>query len=151
MSFPLKGWLGRHQKPVSDIGGRDVVIDKHAEGNPEPRTCSVKEIGPTEAGLDIGPETVKRYTDRLRDAKTILWNGPMGVFERPPFDRGTRAIAEAVAASNGTTIVGGGDSVAAVSEAGVADRITHMCTGGGASIEFLAGKALPGVGALTNK
>lgn len=129
----------------------NVVIDKNAEGNPEPRTCSVKEIGPTEAGLDIGPETVKRYTDRLRDAKTILWNGPMGVFERPPFDRGTRAIAEAVAASNGTTIVGGGDSVAAVSEAGVADRITHMCTGGGASLEFLAGKALPGVGALTNK
>jgi phosphoglycerate kinase len=129
----------------------NVVIDKNAEGNPEPRTCSVKEIGPAEAGLDIGPETVKRYTDRLRDAKTILWNGPMGVFERPPFDRGTRAIAEAVAASTGTTIVGGGDSVAAVSEAGVADRITHVCTGGGASLEFLAGKALPGVGALPNK
>jgi phosphoglycerate kinase len=129
----------------------NVVIDKNAEGNPEPRTCSVKEIGPTEAGLDIGPGTVKRYTDTLRDAKTILWNGPMGVFELPPFDGGTRAIAEAVAASTGTTIVGGGDSVAAVGEAGVADRITHVCSGGGASLEFLAGKALPGVGALTNK
>jgi len=94
---------------------------------------------------------VEQYGRKLAGAKTILWNGPMGVFEQTPFDRGTRAIAEAVASSNATTIVGGGDSVAAVTEAGVADRITHVCTGGGASLEFLAGKALPGVAALTDK
>jgi phosphoglycerate kinase len=99
-------------------------------------------------GLDIGPATVKAYAAALRDAKTVVWNGPMGVFEIDEFAAGTIGIAQAVAAVNGTTIIGGGDSVAAVTRAGVADRITHISTGGGASLEFLGGRTLPGVAAL---
>ena len=102
-------------------------------------------------GVDIGPETVRAYSAMLKDAKTVVWNGPMGVFEIPEFAEGTNAIARAVAAVNGTTIVGGGDSIAAIHKAGVADRISHISTGGGASLEFLAGRKLPGVEALTEK
>ena len=106
------------------------------------------------AGMDIGIETVDNFAKALKDAKTIIWNGPMGVFEEPPFDEGTIGIARAAAeaADRGAiVIVGGGDSVAAVSRAGVADRITHISTGGGATLEFLAGAELPGVSALTEK
>ena len=106
------------------------------------------------AGMDIGIETVNHFANALKDAKTIIWNGPMGVFEEPPFDEGTIGIARAAAeaADRGAiVIVGGGDSVAAVSRAGVADRITHISTGGGATLEFLAGEELPGVSALTEK
>lgn len=117
----------------------------------EPRVCPVTEIQPHEAGLDIGPQAVEEFSQRIAAARTIVWNGPMGMFERPPFDQGTRAIAQAVAAAEATTIVGGGDSVAAITEAGVVDRITHVSTGGGASLEFLAGDVLPGVAALTDK
>jgi len=105
-------------------------------------------------GMDIGVETVAQFSRALSDARTIIWNGPMGVFEEPPFDEGTIGIAHAVAdaADRGATvIVGGGDSVAAVTRAGVADRITHISTGGGATLEFLAGEELPGVTALTDK
>ena len=105
------------------------------------------------AGMDIGVETVNHFANALKDAKTIIWNGPMGVFEEPPFDQGTIGIAKAAAeAADGgaVVIVGGGDSVAAVSRAGVADRITHISTGGGATLEFLAGEELPGLAALTN-
>ena len=105
-------------------------------------------------GLDIGAETVALFSEAIKDAKTIIWNGPMGVFEEKPFDEGTVAIARAVAQaaeSGATVIVGGGDSVAAIKEAGVADRITHISTGGGATLEFLAGDELPGVAALNDK
>ncbi len=102
-------------------------------------------------GVDIGPATVHAFTEVVRGAKTVVWNGPMGVFEVPPFDAGTNAIARAVAEVKGTTIVGGGDSVAAVAKAGVSDRITHISTGGGASLELLGGRTLPGVVALADK
>jgi phosphoglycerate kinase len=102
-------------------------------------------------GLDIGPKTIELYTGMIRGAKTVVWNGPMGVFEIPDFAKGTNAIAGAVAEVKGTTIVGGGDSIAAVNQAGIANRITHISTGGGASLEFLGGRKLPGVEALTDR
>ena len=102
-------------------------------------------------GLDIGPETARLYAGLISDAKTVVWNGPMGVFEVAPFAKGTLAVANAVAAVKGTTIVGGGDSVAAINAAGVADKITHISTGGGASLEFLGGAQLPGVDALPDR
>src|SRR5437879_9427335 len=102
-------------------------------------------------GVDIGPETIRAYCAVIAQAKTIIWNGPMGVFEKPPFDRGTVAIAKAVAESGAVSVVGGGDSEKAVKSAGVADKISHISTGGGASLEFLAGVTLPGVPALTDK
>ena len=102
-------------------------------------------------GLDIGPATVAAYTRALKDAKTVVWNGPMGVFEIDAFAQGTVGIARAIADVKGTTIVGGGDSIAAVTKAGVADRITHISTGGGASLEFLGGLVLPGVAALPDQ
>ena len=102
-------------------------------------------------GLDIGPETIKAYEALLADAKTVIWNGPMGVFEIDAFAKGTNAVAKAVADVKGTTIIGGGDSIAAIKKSGLADRITHISTGGGASLEFLGGRTLPGVAALTDK
>jgi phosphoglycerate kinase len=102
-------------------------------------------------GLDIGPKSVAHFADIIRRAKTVVWNGPMGVFEMPAFAAGTIGVARAVAAVPGTTIIGGGDSVAAVTQAGVADSMTHISTGGGASLEFLGGRTLPGVDALKAK
>ena len=101
-------------------------------------------------GVDIGPKTIETFTALLADAKTVVWNGPMGVFEVEVFAAGTNAVARAVANVKGTTIIGGGDSIAAVKKAGLADRITHISTGGGASLEFLGGRTLPGVAALTD-
>jgi phosphoglycerate kinase len=102
-------------------------------------------------GLDIGPKTSALYADVLKTAKTVIWNGPMGVFEIPEFAKGTEAVARAVAAVDGTTIIGGGDSISAINKVGVAGQVSHISTGGGASLEFLGGQVLPGVAALTDK
>jgi phosphoglycerate kinase len=111
----------------------------------------VKHIGADQIGVDIGPETVNRYSQFIAEAKTVIWNGPMGIFEMPPFDKGTFALANAVAESKAVSVVGGGDSEKAIKTAGLADKISHVSTGGGASLEFLGGTELPGVAALTDK
>ena len=118
------------------------------------KTIPIEFTNAGHAGMDIGVETISHFANAVADAKTIIWNGPMGVFEEPPFNEGTIGVARAVAEAadrGATVIVGGGDSVAAVVQAGVADRITHISTGGGATLEFLAGEELPGVAALTDK
>jgi len=118
------------------------------------KTIPIEFTNAGHAGMDIGIESIRYFADALQDARTIIWNGPMGVFEEKPFDEGTIGIAHAVAEAadrGATVIVGGGDSVAAITRAGVADRITHISTGGGATLEFLAGDELPGVAALTDK
>jgi phosphoglycerate kinase len=102
-------------------------------------------------GLDIGEQTITLYSEVIRSAKSVIWNGPMGVFEVPPFDKGTVAIAKVVADSNVMSVVGGGDSEKAIKAAGVSKQISHISTGGGASLEFLSGIELPGVAALTDK
>ena len=128
-----------------------VVADKFA-ADAQRKVVSVSAVPEGWRILDIGPDTVKTYTGMLHDAKTVVWNGPMGVFEMAPFAEGTFAIARALAKlPNATTIIGGGDSAAAAHESGVADKITHISTGGGASLEFLEGKTLPGVAALADK
>ena len=115
------------------------------------QVTSIATTPPDQMGLDIGPETIRRYSDIISRAKTIVWNGPMGVFENPRFAQGTFAIAKAVANSQAFSIVGGGDSAAAVAQSGVESKITHISTGGGASLEFLSGEKLPGVEVLTDK
>ncbi len=128
-----------------------VVVEKLEAGAPSETLAVTDAAIGDRMGVDIGPETVTLFRNLVAGAKTVVWNGPMGVFEIAPFDAGTNALARAVAEVKGTTIVGGGDSVSAVSKAGVADRITHISTGGGASLEFLGGRVLPGVAALANR
>jgi phosphoglycerate kinase len=130
----------------------DHVVAPSLDAGDQSRVLSVSDPAITgQMGLDIGPKTVETYRSIIATAKTVVWNGPMGVFEKDAFARGTIDIAKAVAAVRGTTIIGGGDSIAAVMKAGVADEITHISTGGGASLEFLGGRTLPGVAALTQK
>jgi phosphoglycerate kinase len=126
----------------------DHVIAPSLDGA-ESKVVPVTDTPAGQMGLDIGPETVRRYTQIIGAAKTIVWNGPMGVFENPNFAKGTFAIARAVADSKAFSIVGGGDSAAAVSQSGFESKITHISTGGGASLEFLSGRKLPGVEVLT--
>jgi phosphoglycerate kinase len=125
-----------------------VVVDELKEGAP---FQVLAEVPDGKMGVDIGPATVAAYSAVIAQAKTIIWNGPMGVFEKPPFDRGTVALAKAVASSGAVSVVGGGDSEKAIKSAGVADKISHISTGGGASMEFLAGIELPGVAALPER
>ena len=128
-----------------------VVTDKIQDGTAhEVLAIDDPRIG-DRLGVDIGPATIEAYETFIADARTVVWNGPMGVFEIEAFAAGTNAVARAVAAVQGTTIIGGGDSIAAVRKAGMADRITHISTGGGASLEFLGGRTLPGVAALADK
>jgi phosphoglycerate kinase len=126
------------------------VITADSLDSPLGRTVPIREIPSDQMGLDIGPRTVEKFTEAIRAAATIVWNGPMGVFERAPFAQGTMAIAHAVAGGRAFSVVGGGDSVAAVNAAGVADRIGYISTAGGAFLEFLEGRTLPGVEALTD-
>ena len=129
----------------------DAVCAPSLERPSPTRTVGTDVIPADMAMLDVGPETARRFAGEIARAKTVLWNGPMGVFETKPFDQGTIAVANAMADATGrgaTTIVGGGDSASAVAEAGLADRMSHVSTGGGASLEFLEGKVLPGVEAL---
>jgi len=134
-----------------DLPVDHVVAEKVEAGAPaEVLAVGDERIG-ERLGLDIGPETVKAYETIIGGAKTVVWNGPMGVFEIEAFAAGTNAVARAVAAVDGTTIIGGGDSIAAVKKSGIADKITHISTGGGASLEFLGGRILPGVAALADK
>jgi len=132
----------------------DHVVAAEFKADAKPTTCDVTNTPADRMGLDIGPKTIAAYVAEIAKAKTIVWNGPMGVFEMPAFAKGTLEIAKAVAAataSGATSIVGGGDSVAAVHQSGVSTKISHISTGGGASLEFLGGSKLPGVEALTNK
>jgi phosphoglycerate kinase len=129
----------------------DATVAPSAQQAAKAHAVKRDEIPADEAMLDIGPDTAASFTRAILSARTIVWNGPMGVFEKPPFDMGTVAIAKAVADSGAVSVVGGGDSEKAVKSAGVADRISHISTGGGASLEFLAGLELPGVAILKDK
>jgi phosphoglycerate kinase len=132
----------------------DHVVAREFKADASTTTCDVTATPADQMGLDIGPKTAAAYSAEIAKAKTIVWNGPMGVFEMPAFAKGTLEIAKAVAAATtagATSIVGGGDSVAAVHQSGLANKISHISTGGGASLEFLGGHKLPGVEALTNK
>ena len=129
---------------------QDVVVASEFSADAPSNVVDALEIPDGWRIMDIGPAATKFFIAELEECKTVLWNGPMGVFEMEPFAKGTVALAEVIAASDGTSGVGGGDSVAAVHQAGVADRITHISTGGGASLEFLAGENLPGVEVLTD-
>ncbi len=129
----------------------DLVVAKEFKADVPSRIVSLDGVADDEMALDIGQQTVKAYEEAIRTSKTVIWNGPMGVFEMDAFAIGTNAVAQAVAEVQGTTIIGGGDSVAAIEKAGLAKRMTHISTGGGASLEFLEGRKLPGVEALMAK
>jgi phosphoglycerate kinase len=128
----------------------DLVLGERFAADAEPRESDRVEVPDGWMGLDVGPRTAQAYSEAIAAAGTVLWNGPMGAFELPPFAAGTRAVAEAVAAAPGTTVVGGGDSVAALQQFGLGEKVDWLSTGGGASLELLEGKKLPGVEALLN-
>jgi phosphoglycerate kinase len=139
------------QRNVELVLPVDCIASSAPDGTAPSRAVPVDALGDSEMGVDIGPETVRLFAAKLKDARTVLWNGPMGIFEVPAFAEGTvqmaRAIAEA-GSRGAVTVVGGGDSVAAVQQTGLSERFTHLSTGGGASLEFLEGRVLPGIAAL---
>ncbi len=130
---------------------RDVVVAPALEPNPPTQTVPASQIPPDQMGLDIGVETAQVFSEVVRNARTVVWNGPLGAFETPPFEAGTRAVLHALAESGAVSILGGGDTAAAAEQLGFADKMTHISTGGGASLEFLEGRTLPGVAALQDR
>jgi phosphoglycerate kinase len=132
----------------------DCVVSSSAKETAETKTVPVEKIPEGLAGVDIGPRTIEEFREALADARTVFWNGPMGVFEVEGYGRGTDEVARMIAqatSSGATTVVGGGDSAAAIAKAGLEHRVSHVSTGGGASLEFLEGLELPGIAALTDK
>ena len=129
----------------------DTVVAKEFANDAESKVVPEGGIEAGWQGLDIGPKTIELFSDAVKNAKTVVWNGPMGVFEMPSFAKGTNAIAQVLAQIDATTVIGGGDSVAAVNQAGLGDKMSHISTGGGASLEFLEGKELPGIAALQDR
>lgn len=138
-------------KGVKMLLPSDLVVAEALSAEAQPQVVAAQEVPADKMALDIGPQSAQGFAEALRGVKTVVWNGPMGVFEIDQFARGTEAVAKAVAASGATSIVGGGDSVAAVEKMGVADKISHISTGGGASLELLEGRELPGIKALEKK
>ena len=129
----------------------DTVCGDHFGADATPVVYEAGKIPADMMGMDIGPKTVELYCDAVKDAGTVIWNGPMGVFEFEKFAVGTKAVAEALSKTDAITIIGGGDSAAAVQQLGYADKMTHISTGGGASLEFMEGKVLPGIACLQDK
>ena len=147
---------GRLLEKAEEVGVKlllpsDVVCAKEFSNDTETKIVERDEIPSDMMGLDIGPKTVEAYGKALKEAKTIVWNGPVGVFEMPNFAKGTKAIAEILAESDAVTVIGGGDSAAAAEQFGLADKMSHISTGGGASLEFLEGKVLPGIAVIEDK
>lgn len=143
--------IAAKERGVNLLLPTDVVIAEKFAADAPNKAVAVDAIDSEWMALDIGPNTAKAYATSLEDAKTVVWNGPMGVFEMDAFANGTETVAKAVAASSATSIVGGGDSIAALEKTGLSNKITHISTGGGASLEFLEGKVLPGIAALADK
>jgi phosphoglycerate kinase len=141
----LGSWEGSRAELLLPV---DLVISDHLGADAVPAPLAGVDVPDGQMGLDIGPRTAAAYGAAIAAAGTVFWNGPMGAFELEPFAAGTRAVAQATAQAAGTTVIGGGDSVAAIQRFGLADQITHISTGGGASLELIEGKALPGVEAL---
>jgi phosphoglycerate kinase len=139
------------EKGVKFLLPVDVIYADRFDENAEPKVSEGRDIPSDHQGLDIGPKSAELFATAIKDAKTVIWNGPMGVFEFANFAKGTIAVAKAMAEVNATTVIGGGDSAAAVNILGFGDKMTHISTGGGASLEFLEGKELPGITALTDK
>ena len=135
----------RLELPVDALAADRIAPDANT------RVVPANDIPDGWRAVDIGPETGRRFAEIAKDAKMVVWNGPMGIFEIDAFAEGTRAVARALVDSSAFTVVGGGDSVAAIEELGMADRVSHVSTGGGASLEFLEGKELPGIAALQDK
>ena len=140
-----------NEKGVKLLIPVDTVVAKEFANDAESKIAEEGKIEDGWMGLDIGPKTIELFSNAVKDAKTVVWNGPMGVFEMPNFAKGTNSIASVLAQIEATTIIGGGDSVAAVNQAGLGDKMSHISTGGGASLEFLEGKELPGIEAIGDK